>query len=499
MLLENLLMGFACVFQVQSLIGLMIGTVMGYFVGSMPGLTPSIGIALIVPFTFGMDPVVAMVMLVSLYIAAEYGGGITAILINCPGTPAAAATAWDGYPMAQRGEAGKALAISVVSSFTGSVISSILLILTAIPMARFALSFGPLEYFALAVFGLSLVSSLSSGSLLKGFLGMFFGLLIATIGLDPVNGVPRFALTPALFEGIPFLPALIGLFAMSEVFFMLENADENPVNIQNIKGIGIPFSLYRKLGFVLARSSLLGYIIGVIPGAGATIASLISYNETRRVAKDKSTFGKGNPAGISASEAANNSAVAGAMAPLLALGVPGSASAAIMIGALTIQGLQPGPLLFTNNPEIPYSIFIALLTAAPIMLCLGLAGVRLWAKVTLIPKGILAVVVSGISILGAYSFSNSMHTVWVTLCFGLIGYMMRKVEIPTAPVVLALVLGFMAEVNFRRAIVVSHGDFSFIFDKPIAIVLLIVSLLTLIIPLVQQLKSKPKVKCSENI
>lgn len=494
-MLQNLLMGFGYAFQIQNLIGLIIGTVIGYFVGAMPGLTPSIGIALLVPFTFGMDPIMSMIMLTSLYIAAEYGGAITAILINCPGTAAAAATAWDGYPMSQRGEARNALEISITSSCFASFVGSILLILTAIPMAVFALSFGPLEYFALAVFGLSLVSSLSGDSLLKGFLGMLLGLLVATVGIDPVNGVPRFAFTPALFEGIPFLPALIGLFAMSEVFFMVEDADEKPVKAENIKGIGITPSLYKgnNMMSVFVKSSLIGYIIGVIPGAGATIASLIAYNEARRSSQDPSSFGKGNPAGVAAAEAANNSAVPGSLAPLLALGVPGSASAAIMIGALTIQGLQPGPLLFTKNPEIPYSIFAALLIGCPIMLGMGLVGLSLWAKVTLIPKGILAVMVSGISILGAYAYSNSMFTVWVALSFGIIGYLMRKIEIPTAPVVLALVLGFMMEVNFRRAIVVSHGDLSFILDKPIAILLLFVSLLALIVPIIKQVKSKRKI------
>lgn len=489
-MLGQLLMGFSNVFQLQNLLGLFLGTIMGYFVGAMPGLTPSIGIALLIPFTFGMDPVMAMIMLTSLYLAAEYGGGITAILINAPGTPAAAATAFDGYPMACRGESGKALAISIISSATGSFISTILLILTAIPMATFALSFGPAEYFALAVFGLSLVSSLSNGSLLKGFLGMLLGLLIATIGVDPVNGVPRFALIPDFLGGIPFLPALIGLFAVSEVFYMLENADQKPIRIKVIEGIGISVSLFKSLRFTLVRSSLLGYVIGVIPGAGATIASLISYNEAKRTSKDKASFGQGNPKGIAASEAANNSAVAGTFAPLLALGIPGSASAAILLGALTIQGLQPGPMLFAEHPEIPYSIFASLLVSVPIMLTLGLLGVRLWSKVTLIPKGILAVIVSGISVLGAYAYSNSMYTVWVTLVFGLVGYLMRKVEIPPAPVVLALVLGFMMEVNFRRALVVSHGELSFFLTKPITVILLIVSVITIVIPIIQQARSK---------
>jgi len=492
LLWTELLSGFALVFQLDVFIGLIIGVVIGYIVGSIPGLTPSIGIALLIPFTFGMNPVMAMVMIVSLYMAAEYGGGITAILINAPGTPAAAATALDGYPMTVRGESGKALAISILSSAIGAFISTFLLIFTAIPMAKIALAFGPIEYFALAVFGLSLVSSLTNGSIIKGLLAMFIGLLIMTIGLDPVNGVPRFAFTPDLFEGIPFLPALIGLFALSEVFFMLENADQETRKAESIKGIGVSFSLMKSMWVTLLRSPIIGYVIGVIPGAGATIASLISYNEAKRVAKDKSTFGKGNPNGIAASEAANNAAVAGAFAPLLALGIPGSASAAIIIGALTIQGIQPGPLLFTENPEIPYSIFAALFVSIPFMLLLGLGGVRLWSKVTLIPNRILAVIVAGFSVLGAYAYSNSMYPVLVMLLAGLFGYWMRKVDIPTTPIVLALVLGFMMEVNFRRFMVISNGEISFIMTRPIAVILLILSVITLVVPIIRLVKEQRK-------
>lgn len=486
----HLTMGFANVFEFNNLMMIILGTLVGYFIGAMPGLTPSIGIALLIPFTFTMDAVPAMLMLVCLYIAAEYGGGITAILINAPGTPAAAATALDGYPLAKRGEAGKALTISILASGWGSLISSILLVFTAIPMAKVALSFGPAEYFALAVFGLSLISSLSEGSLIKGILGMCFGLILITIGMDPVNGVPRFAFTNSLFGGIPFLPALIGLFALSEVLFMVENADEKPAQVETIKGIGIPFSTLGKMKLTLVRSPIIGYVVGVIPGAGATIASWISYNEARRASKESHTFGTGNPEGIAASEAANNAAVPGALAPLLALGIPGSASAAILIGALTIQGLQPGPLLFVKNPEIPYSIFAALLIAAPFMTLLGLFGARLWVKVTFIPTRILAVIVAGITILGSYSYSNDMYSVWVMIIGGIVGYIFRKVKIPTTPVVLAMVLGFMMEVNLRRALIVSSGNPAFVLTRPISLFLLVVSVITLIVPIIKEMKGR---------
>ncbi|MCL7749228.1 tripartite tricarboxylate transporter permease [Halalkalibacter alkaliphilus] len=501
-MIEQLLSGFSTVLGSSVLLMILLGTVAGYFIGSIPGLTPSIGIALLIPFTFGMEPVAALVLLVSLYVAAEYGGGITAILLNAPGTPAAAATSFDGYPLAKQGKAGKALTVSIVASAIGAFISTILLIFTAVPMANFALNFGPAEYFALALFGLSLVSSLSEGSLVKSLIAMFIGLIIVTIGMDPVNGVPRFAVTTDLLGGVPFLPALIGLFALSEVFYMLEaKQDKNNKKVNRIERFGLKDTkeTLSKFKGTLIRSPILGYVIGIIPGAGVTIASLISYNEAKRSSKNRDSFGKGNPEGIAASEGANNAAVPGSLAPLLALGIPGSASAAILIGALTIQGVQPGPLLFTEYPEIPYSIFASLLLSIPLMLAVGLFGVRLWVNVTLIPKRLLAVVVAGICILGAYAYSNSMYSVWIMLIAGIVGYLFRKIGIPTTPIVLAMVLGFMMEVNFRRAMVVSDGNLLFFLSRPIAFVLIALAVLTLLVPIIRSIKSKKKEADDQNI
>lgn len=490
-MIAHLASGFLEVFQYSNIIAILAGVVIGYFIGAMPGLTPSIGIALLVPLTYGMDPITSILLLTSLYIAAEYGGGITAILLNAPGTPAAVATSFDGYEMTKKGEAGKALSISIISSAIGAFISAILLILTAVPIASFALTFGPTEYFALALFGLSLISTLSRNtSLIKSILSMLLGLLVVTIGLDSFTGTPRFAFTVQLQEGIPFLPALIGLFALSEVFYMLENAKEKQIKTKYVKGPGAPLSLFKKIWLTLLRAPLIGYIIGIIPGAGTTIASLISYGEAKRASKDSDSFGKGNPEGIAASEGANNAAVSGAFAPLFALGIPGSASAAIMIGAMTLQGLQPGPLLFTENPEIPYSVFATLLVSTPIMLFVGLWGVRLWVNVVKIPKKILAVIVAGICVIGSYAYSNSVYPVMVMTIFGLIGYCLRKVNIPTTPMVLALVLGPIMETNFRRALTVSQGDYLFFLSRPITTLLLILSIATVLIPIVQGVMEK---------
>lgn len=491
----NLAEGFSMIFSVDILLMILFGSLIGYFIGALPGLTPSIGIAILVPITFGMEPISALVLLVSLYCAAEYGGGITAILLNAPGTAAAAATAWDGYPLAQKGMANKALTVSILSSGVAAFISAIFLILTVVPMARFALNFGPLEYFALAIFGLSLISSLSEGSLVKSLIGMFFGLIIICVGIDPIVGVTRYAEGKFLLGGIPFLPALIGLFALSEVFYMLENTNRKKVVVEKVKGLGFTKQDFKKIWVtMIIKAPIIGYVIGVIPGAGATVASLVAYSEAKSSSREKETFGKGNIVGIAASEGANNSAVPGSLAPMLALGIPGSASAAILIGALTIHGLQAGPKLFADTPEIPYTLFAALLISVPIMTLIGLFGVNIWAKVVKIPKNILAVIVATICIVGSYSYSNSMYPVWIMLIFGILGYFIRKVDVPTTPIVLAMVLGFMIETNFRRALIISTGDFSFFLSRPIALVLFVLAIVMFIAPLIKKYKKNKNSK-----
>lgn len=493
-MLADLLNGFALVLHPYVLLALMGGTLVGYLIGAMPGLGPSLGVALLVPFTYGIDPVIAMVALVSLYMAAEYGGAITAILLNTPGTAAAVATAWDGYPMAKKGDAGFALHVSIISSGIGALFSAFLLIATAVPLSEFALQFGPTEYCALGIFGLSLVSSLGGVSPLRGLLALCIGITFAVIGMDPENGTPRFAFTPDLFDGIPLVPALLGLYAISEALFMLEGQDATASAIKVDKVWSVPWSRYRNLWITILRGSGIGYIIGVIPGAGASIASLISYNETKRVSHDPESFGQGNPKGVAASESANNAAVSGAMAPLLALGIPGSATAAILIGALMIQGIQPGPLLFVRNPEIPYSIFASLIIGVPLMVIVGLFGARLWVRVIDIPSSLLAAVVTAISVVGAYASENSMFPVYVTLFFGFLGYVLRKVNIPLAPIVLALVLLPMAETNYRQALVVADGNHMIFLHQPITVVLLVLALLSFAVPLIRNRRPVPSIK-----
>ncbi|MGO4852350.1 tripartite tricarboxylate transporter permease [Phaeovulum sp. W22_SRMD_FR3] len=483
-MLDNLALGFSAFADPMVWAALVFGALVGYLIGAIPGLGPSLGVALLIPFTYGMEPVVSIVGLVALYAAAEYGGAITAVLINSPGTAAAVATAWDGYPLTQQGRAGEALTVSILSSGVGIFISTCLLILTAVPLSEFALNFGAGEYFALALVGLSLVAGLSDGSPLKGMVAMGIGLAMATIGLDVQVGVPRFTGgNYELFEGLPLVPVLLGLYALSEVLFMIEDGASEKVKSAKVGGLTtIPYHAMKGLKVVVLRSSLLGYVIGVIPGAGASIASFVSYAVSKHFSKRPEMFGKGALEGVASSESSNNAAVAGAMAPLLALGIPGSATTAVMIGALMVQGIQPGPLLFTRTPEIPYTVFASLFIGIPVMIFIGLAGARVWAQVANIPRPAIAAIVAGICFVGAYASETTMFPVHVMAVCGIAGYLLRKVGIPLAPIILAMVLGQLMEVNFRRALISNQGDWDIFYTSPLTLVLLLVAVLAFVLP-----------------
>lgn len=492
-MIDNLLIGLNAFADPMVLVGLIAGAFIGYLIGAIPGLGPSLGIALMIPFTYSMDPLVSIVMLVALFAAAEYGGAISGILLNSPGTAAAVATTWDGYPLTKQGKTGIALNISIISSGIGIFVSTILLFFTAVPLSEYALNFGPSAYFALALLGLSLVSSFSSGSMLKGALAMGLGLALATVGLDSQTGVPRFSYHPDFFEGLPLVPVLLGLFALSEVLFMIEAGASHKVKNQPMSGIlEVPFKTFYKMKYLFLRSSLIGYFVGVIPGAGASIGSFISYAVAKRFSKQPERFGNGSYEGIAASETANNASVSGSLSPLLALGIPGSATTAIMIGALMIHGVQPGPLLFTTNPEIPYTVFVSLWLSVPIMVFIGLAGARFWAKVADIPRPAIAAIVASISLVGAYASTSSMFPVYVALTFGVVGYVLRKANIPLAPVILALVLGDMLETNLRRALSISNGDVTTLIANPLSATLLAIAALSFLLPALGMFRKKVK-------
>ena len=474
---ENWIIGLSQLAQWQVLLAIVLGVALGIVVGAMPGLSGPTGLALMIPFTYALSPVVSVILLVSIYLAAEYGGSITAITINTPGTPSAAVTGQDGYPMTQQGKTGRALSLSIMSSVCGGLFSTVMLILFSIPLAKFAIAFGPVQYFALGVFGLAIIASLVSGNWIKGLIAAFIGLFLSTIGADPMTGAFRYTFgLPTLWEGIGFVPAMLGLFAISEVFIIVESGIKNRlVNSAQFSTERMPFAQFRKLWKCLLSSSVLGTIVGVVPGAGAAIGSIVAYNEARRWSKTPEKFGKGMDEGVCASETANNATVGGALVPMLTLGIPGSGSTAILMGALMLHNVAPGPLLFQKNPDIVYGIFTSLLLANIVMLYLGLYGVRVWLKVVQIPPSILAPMIFGIAFLGAYSNGGAIGDIVVMLIIGIMGYILRKLRIPLLPVVIGLVLGDIVEISLRRALIVSDSGFLIFFTDPISLVLMIMS------------------------
>jgi len=488
-------MGFELALQPNNLLAMFIGTLLGYVVGAMPGINPTIGLALLIPFTYRLDAVTSIILLVVLYKAFEYGGGITAILVNTPGNAANAATALDGYPLALQGKATTALGISIISSSFGAFGSSILMMLFALPLAAFALRFAAPEHFFLAMFGLSVVSGLSSDNMTKGLLAVMFGLLVTTIGIDPVDGTLRYIFTFHFMEGIPFVPAMVGLFAFAEVLTLLSQSgkDESKQIIKTEGGLPTRSELMYCMPTIV-RSTIIGFVIGIIPAVGANVASWISYNAGKSFSKNPEMFGKGALDGIAASETANNASVPGALVPTFTLGIPGSPAAAVLIGALIMQGLQPGPLLFTRNPEIPFSTFAAMIISVPVMLAVGLLGAPLFGKVVLIPRAVLSTMIVSTCVLGAYALVNHIFGVWIAFGFGILGFLLRKLKFPIAPIVLALVLGTMAERNFRVALLMGEGSPLIFITRPLSIAIAVLALISFSYPFIQAELNKRRSK-----
>ncbi len=477
-----LMQGFQSVFTIQIFPLLVLGVAGGIIIGSLPGLTATMGVAILLPFTFGMSPTAALVMLVGIYIGAIYGGSIAAILLRTPGTPAAAATVNDGNALVRDGKAGVALSMSAIASFTGGLVSTIMLITLSPLLAKFALRFSAPEYFMLAIFGLTIIASISSNNIVKGFIGGFFGLFLATIGMDPVTGFPRFTFgNIQMLNGLSIIPVLIGLFAVAEALIQLEDIlkkQESSSKVTNRKLVS--FRDVLKVSPTMVKSAFMGTLIGCIPGAGADIAAFISYNEAKRSSKTPGKFGSGHLPGIAAPEAGNNGVTGGALVPLLTLGVPGDAVAAILLGALIIQGIAPGPMLFEKNPEIVYGLFSSMLIGNILMLVIGLTCIRFFSRIVDIPKKLIVPMILILSVVGSFAINNNLFDVFVTLVFGVIGYFLVKAEIPQSPIVLALILGPMAESNLRKSILMYEGSWSFLYTRPITIAFIVLSVFSLV-------------------
>lgn len=479
--------------QPSVLLYMFLGVAGGVFIGCLPGLTTTMGVALVLPITFGMDATHSILLLIGVYVGAVYGGSISAILLNTPGTPASAATAIDGHAMAARGEAGRALGISTTSSFLGGIISCFFLILISPYLAKFALQFSAPEFFMLAMFGLCIISSISGKSVLIGLLCGAFGVLIATIGIDDISGVARFTFGNInLFSGVNFIPVMIGLFAMSQAFVAVEDIMKETSKAKKVTRV---LPLKEDWRLIFKNSSVfgsLGTFIGSIPGVGADIASFIAYGQSKGLSKESEKYGTGVTDAISAPESANNGVTGGALIPMLTLGVPGDAVAAIMIGALTVQGLQPGPLLFQNNTEVVYAIFIGLLVANVFMLCIGLSSVRLFTRVLSVPKSVLTPIIFLLCFVGSYSLANNFFDVVVMFVFGVFGYFLKKIEVSPSPIILGLILGPMAESNFRRALLMSRGEYDTFFSSGISWFFFILILISILFPVFKKVRGKLK-------
>lgn len=462
---------------------LLCATIGGVFIGALPGLNATTGAALLLPFTLTMEPVPAIAVMTAIYCSATFAGAITAILINTPGTAASATTCLDGYPLAQRGEAGRALGMAVVSSTFGGIFSVICLMLAAPLLARAAYSFSPPEYFALTLFGLSMLASIGDGSAIKNLIAGGFGILIAMIGVDNLTTVERFTFgSYELYEGIGFVPVMIGIFGISELLVQSQNLHIKREAIK-MKSIELPTRAdYSKTWQTILRSSGIGTFIGILPAEGATVASMIGYNEAKRWSKTPEEFGKGAIEGVAGSEAANNAATGGAMVPTLALGIPGSATAAVILAGLMVHGIRPGPTMFTEQADFAYAIFWSMMLVNVLFFFMGLKGAKLFARVTLIPVQVLWPSVFVFSIVGAYALDQSMFDVWVALISGVIGFFMRRYGFSVVPLAIGLILGGMLEMRLGQSMVMLDEKWWLMFTRPLTLLFLVLTALALFGP-----------------
>lgn len=437
---------------------MIVGVGAGICIGALPGLTATMGVALLLPLTFGMEATAGILMLLGIYVGAIYGGSISAVLLHTPGTPASAATAIDGYEFSKRGEAGRALGIATLASYVGGVVSCLCLWLISPQLAKLALKFSSAEFFLLAAFGLCIIANISGENMVKGLMCGFLGILVATIGIDSVTSYIRFTNNVNLLSGVQYIPVMIGLFAMSQAFENIEDIfskDEVDTKVTRLLPTKEDLKLIMRTAPI---TGLIGTFIGIVPGAGADIGSFVGYNAARSLSKHPEEFGHGSVEAVAASEGGNNGVTGGAMIPMLTLGVPGDAVAAIMIGALTIQGLTPGPMLFSTNKLLVYTIFLGMFVANTIMVIMGFSCIKIFTKVLSVPKTILTPIIFLLCVIGSYAMRNNLFDVGVMLIAGIIGYFMGKVKIPTSPAILGLILGPMAEKNFRTALLKSGGS-----------------------------------------
>ena len=484
-MLQHLVSGFAAALTPAYLAYAFAGCTLGTLIGVLPGLGPAAGTAILIPLTFKLDPTGAIIMLSAIYYGAMYGGTITSVLINVPGEAASVVTCLDGYQMARKGRGGAALAIAAIGSFVGGVFATVMLVIVALPLARLALKFGPPEFFALMLFGMCLVTGLAGRSLLAALLMTVFGLLLAMIGIDPVRGAPRFtAGFIDLYDGIGFIPVVMGLFGVAEILITIESRSR-PIIETRLSAMWPTRDEWRRSYGPIGRGTAIGFFLGLIPGVGAVIPTFMAYIAEKRVSKNPERFGTGAIEGVAAPESANNAYANAAMIPLLVLGVPSSPTIAVLMGAFIINGLTPGPFLFSERPDLVWTVIASFFIGNVILLVLNLPLVGIWASLLRLPYQYLCAGTLVFCIVGAYSLKGSVFDIGVMIVFGVIGYVLRKLDFPLAPAVLALILGPFMEKSLRTSLEMSGGDFSIFVTRPLSAVLLLLAVAVLAVSTLQ--------------
>ncbi len=482
----NLALGFGIALSPFTLMLAVIGCVLGTIIGALPGLGPSNGVAILIPITFtlGLDATSALVLMTAVYYGAMYGGRISSILLNIPGDEPALMTTLDGYPMAKKGRAGDALVLSGVASFVGALLATIGLMFLAPLLSRIAYQFGPAEYFALYLLAFCTLGGLASSNQAKAAIASCIGLGIAMIGLDNTSGMPRLTFGNLhLMDGVDFLVAIVGLFAVAEVFFFIESHGRNTSIGVKLERVTIPVRDIVSSGWTMLRASVVGFIAGVLPGAGASLGSFLAYMSEKSIAGEKGGFGTGAPRGVAAPEAGNNAAAGGALVPMLTLGVPGSGTTAVLLALLMTLNITPGPTLFTDRPEVVWGLIASLLIANFVLLMLNVPMVRMFVRVLQVPPWVLLPGVMMVSFVGIFSLSGSYFDLLLMVGFGVLGYLLRKLDVPTVPIILGILLGNHMEDSLRRAMVLSDGDLMFLFSSPIAVVLWIAAIAGFVAPM----------------
>ena len=500
-MMEGILQGVSTALSSYNIMMVVIGCLAGTFIGMLPGLGPISAIALMIPITYGMEPSSGLILIAGVYYGAIFGGSTASILINAPGVAGTVASSFDGYPLAKSGHAGKALAIAAYSSFTGGTIAAVFLLIAAPALAKVSLSFQSSDYFALMVLGLTAVAAFAGkGKFLKAAIMTIFGLMLATVGTDSDSGLPRFTFGRLdLIDGISFLLLAMAAFALSEAMMnILDNKEQTQKEIDDLNAsigsLKITRAEVREMAPTVARSSVLGFFVGVLPGAGATIASFLAYGMERSFAsaKEKLKFGKGSLRGLAAPEAANNAACSGSFVPLLTLGIPGSGTTAIILGALISYGIQPGPTMYVDNPELFWSVIISMYIGNVVLLVLNLPLIPYIARLLTLPKKLLLPLIIFFSLIGVYLVTFNTFDIYMMTMFAVVALFIRIIDFPMAPMILGFILGGMMEDNLRRALTISDGSLSFLWERPITLTILIITIILLLMPLMSEVYAKIK-------